>query len=153
MPLGMLVVVIFFHPLSVIPPTRIVMIVVRGHFHLGQKSARGIVGRMPFRQDPVRIYVDAKTRLLLPLIGRHLLDRPEGNKSWGLYIGGEGIVELLGYTTPPSPPLIAFPCGPRVGMAGTEENGLTSADLAAVVEKPVRSATEHRNRFRRGQAQ
>ena len=23
--------------------------------------------------------------------------RPERNKSWGLYIGGEGIVELLGY--------------------------------------------------------
>jgi hypothetical protein len=23
--------------------------------------------------------------------------RPERDKSWGLYIGGEGIVELLGY--------------------------------------------------------
>ena len=61
-----------------------------------------MVGRMPSRKAPAIISVDAKICLRKSFQLRelkYLLRSPrlERDKSWGLYIGGEGIIELLGY--------------------------------------------------------
>ena len=56
-----------------------------------------IVGRMPFPKLPLQfVSMQRYVYSFQSSVGTFWI-RPERNKSWGLYIGGEGIVELLGF--------------------------------------------------------